>query len=131
MTARRPKEVRGIVRQEGPGRWQGHAQDPRVTVTARTLEASVRKLREAVRSRSPRSKSVAEPVMIVEVLPKLLGVAEAAEVIGWDKRHVITYLNRGRFPEPIESLAGGRIWALDDILAFKRALKTRREAARK
>lgn len=69
--------------------------------------------------------------MIVEVLPKLLGVAEAAEVIGWDKRHVITYLNRGRFPEPIESLAGGRIWALDDILAFKRALKTRREAARK
>jgi hypothetical protein len=65
------------------------------------------------------------------VWPKLLGVAEAAELMGWDKRRVITYLDRGTFPTPIASLAGGRVWALDDVREFARAFRARQRARRR
>ncbi len=64
-------------------------------------------------------------------VPTLLGVAEAAEILGWDKRRVITYVDRGSFPEPLASLAGGRVWALDDVLAFRDAFRARRRARRR
>ena len=51
----------------------------------------------------------------VEVVPAVVGVAEAAEIMGWDKRRVITYIDRGSFPEPITSLASGRIWLREDV----------------
>jgi hypothetical protein len=70
-------------------------------------------------------------VLLVEVWPKLLGVAEAAELMGWDKRRVITYLDRGTFPTPIASLAGGRVWALDDVREFARAFRVRQRARRR
>ncbi len=57
-------------------------------------------------------------MLTVDVLPVLAGVAEAAEVMGWDKRRVITYIDRGRFPAPIQALASGRIWLRSDIEAF-------------
>jgi hypothetical protein len=53
--------------------------------------------------------------LIVEVVPSVVGVAEAAEIMGWDKRRVITYLDRGSFPEPLTSLASGRIWLREDV----------------
>ena len=40
----------------------------------------------------------------MEVVPDLVGVAEAAEILGWDKRRVFTYISRGSFPEPIAML---------------------------
>jgi hypothetical protein len=63
----------------------------------------------------------------VEVIPHLVGVAEAAQILGWDKRRVATYVHRGSFPEPVESLAGGRVWALDDVVAFARAFRARQK----
>ncbi|MDQ4107813.1 MAG: hypothetical protein M3138_03270 [Actinomycetota bacterium] len=53
--------------------------------------------------------------LTVEVIPAVVGVAEAADIMGWDKRRVITYIDRGSFPEPITSLASGRIWLREDI----------------
>jgi hypothetical protein len=56
--------------------------------------------------------------LLVEVIPAVVGVAEAAEIMGWDKRRVITYIDRGSFPEPITALASGRIWLREDIEDF-------------
>ena len=53
--------------------------------------------------------------LMVEVIPAVVGVAEAAEIMGWDKRRVITYIDRGSFPEPISTLASGRIWLREDV----------------
>jgi hypothetical protein len=56
--------------------------------------------------------------LTVEIVPQVVGVAEAAEIMGWDKRRVITYIDRGSFPEPITSLASGRIWLREDVEAY-------------
>lgn len=57
-------------------------------------------------------------MLVVEVLPLLAGVAEAARVMGWDKRRVITYIDRGRFPAPLQALASGRVWVRGDVERF-------------
>lgn len=67
--------------------------------------------------------------LTVELLPPLAGVAEAAEIMGWDKRRVITYIDRGHFPEPLASLAGGRVWLREDVEAYAAAWRARRAAA--
>lgn len=59
--------------------------------------------------------------VIVEVTPELAGVAEAAAILGWDRRRVITYVDRGSFPEPVTRLASGRVWRREDVEAFARA----------
>ncbi len=64
--------------------------------------------------------------MTVEVIPRLVGVAEAAALLGWDKRRIFTYLSRGSFPEPVAALASGRVWRMDDIEAFARTWRRRR-----
>ena len=56
--------------------------------------------------------------LTVDVIPTIVGVAEAAEIMGWDKRRVITYIDRGSFPEPITSLASGRVWLREDVEAY-------------
>jgi hypothetical protein len=66
--------------------------------------------------------------LTVEVVPDVVGVAEAAEIMGWDKRRVVTYIDRGSFPEPITSLASGRIWLRDDVLAYADEWQARRAA---
>jgi SAM-dependent methyltransferase len=58
--------------------------------------------------------------------PRLVGVAEAARILGWDKRRVSTYVRRGSFPDPVASLAGGRVWAEEDVRAFANAFRSRR-----
>ena len=58
----------------------------------------------------------------------LAGLAEAAEIIGWDKRRVITYINRGRFPEPLQGLASGRIWLRSDVETYAQAWRARHAA---
>jgi SAM-dependent methyltransferase len=58
--------------------------------------------------------------------PRLVGVAEAARILGWDKRRVSTYVRRSSFPEPVASLAGGRVWAEEDVRAFAAAFRARR-----
>jgi hypothetical protein len=69
-----------------------------------------------------------EEAVTVEVIPQVVGVAEAAEIMGWDKRRVITYIDRGSFPEPLTTLASGRIWLRDDVEAYAHAWRARRAA---
>jgi hypothetical protein len=65
----------------------------------------------------------------VEVVPDVVGVAEAAEIMGWDKRRVVTYIDRGSFPEPITALASGRIWLREDVQTYADEWRARRAAA--
>lgn len=60
----------------------------------------------------------------------LVGVAEAAAILGWDKRRVATYIRRGSFPQPLASLASGRIWDRADVEAFADAFRARQRARR-
>lgn len=56
--------------------------------------------------------------LLIEVTPELVGVSEAAAILGWDRRRVATYVARGAFPEPVAALAAGRVWRREDIEAF-------------
>ena len=79
--------------------------------------------------RSRGTNAAGEPnTLVVEVLPLLAGVAEAAQVMGWDKRRVITYIDRGSFPAPAQSLASGRVWLRSDIERFARDWRARQLA---
>ncbi|HEX9822874.1 MAG TPA: hypothetical protein VGB51_00565 [Actinomycetota bacterium] len=108
-------EARVLASQSSDGSWHATLDDGELG--APTLDACVGQLRRALPGRA----------LILELRPKLLGVAEAASLLGWDRRRVITYVDRGSFPEPLESLAGGRVWALDDVREFHRAFLARRE----
>jgi hypothetical protein len=80
-----------------------------IEVTGTTRERCVEELR----------KITGEDVTLtVEMVPQIVGVAEAAEIMGWDKRRVVTYLDRAQFPEPLTSLASGRIWLREDVEDF-------------
>jgi hypothetical protein len=63
--------------------------------------------------------------LAVEIVPDVVGVAEAAEIMGWDKRRVVTYIDRGSFPEPLTSLASGRIWLREDVETYAREWRAR------
>jgi hypothetical protein len=56
----------------------------------------------------------------IEITPEVVGVSEAATILGWDRRRVATYVSRGAFPEPIAALASGRVWRREDVEAFGR-----------
>jgi hypothetical protein len=62
----------------------------------------------------------ADALLWVEVTPDVVGVSEAATILGWDRRRVATYVSRGAFPEPIAALASGRVWRREDVEAFGR-----------
>jgi hypothetical protein len=64
--------------------------------------------------------------LTVEERPELVGVSEAAAILGWDRRRVVTYLDRGAFPAPLATLAAGRVWHRDEIEAFARDRARRR-----
>jgi hypothetical protein len=64
-------------------------------------------------------------VLPIEVLPRVAGVSEAAAILGWDKRRVMTYVRRGSFPEPFAHLASGRIWRSEDVEAFAASKRNR------
>ena len=71
-----------------------------------------------------------DTTLLLEVVPDIVGVAEAAEIMGWDKRRVITYIDRGHFPDPIASLAGGRIWLREDVESYAEDWRARHPNAR-
>ena len=120
-------DVRATMRQGADGRWSAATADPpSVGAEGPTREACLRALRGAVTEASPPDE---HPTLLVEVVPRVAGVAEAAAIIGWDKRRVVTYIDRGRFPEPVQSLASGRVWLWDDVEAYAREWRARRAAA--
>ena len=103
---------------ESGGRWFAHVLDASVylEVTGTSKLGCLDELRKAVGD---------DVVLTVEIVPPLAGVAEAAEIMGWDKRRVITYIDRGHFPEPVASLAGGRVWLREDVEAYAAAWRER------
>lgn len=86
-------------------------------VRRRTREACLRGLRRLAGD---------DVLLSVEVTPQLVGVTEAAEILGWDRRRVATYVSRGAFPEPVAALASGRVWRRDDVEAFGRDRRRRK-----
>jgi hypothetical protein len=92
--------------------------------------ADARELTAATRAECLRELRAAagEATLTIEVEPQVVGVAEAAAVLGWDKRRIFTYLGRGAFPEPLAELASGRVWRRSDVEAFARTRTRRRQA---
>jgi len=60
-----------------------------------------------------------EVALLEEDPPVLVGVSEVATMLGWDRRKVAVYAERGHLPGPVAELAGGRVWRRADIEAFK------------
>jgi hypothetical protein len=88
--------------------WAGQLGDEEVR--ARTRNGCISALR----------RLAGDAVLTIEETPDLVGVSEAAAILGWDRRRVATYLDRGAFPAPLASLAAGRIWHRDEVEAFAR-----------
>ena len=108
-------ELRAVMWRRGR-RWFGRIDDR----SGRTVEAGSRAACvELLR------KAAARSVLTIEVAPELVGVAEAAELLGWDKRRVFTYISRGAFPEPLALLASGRVWRKRDIEEYARVRRRR------
>jgi hypothetical protein len=126
-------DIRAMLRPTSRGGWVIETADgPQVRIEAGSREACLAALRDAVRATAGEGlhdASSEEPLTIlVEVVPTIAGVAEAAALMGWDKRRVITYIDRGRFPAPLQSLASGRIWLREDLERFARTWRSRRAA---
>ena len=123
------------MRQEPSGKWVAHTlSDPPIRATGSSRERCLASLQRAVRPALARGRAQSPLTLVVEVVPVLAGVAEAAEVMGWDKRRVITYIDRGRFPKPLQSLASGRVWVRSEVESFARdwrAKQTRRSRDRR
>lgn len=96
---------------ESGGRWFAQVLDAPmfVEVTGTSRHGCVDELRKLAGD---------DAVLTVEVVPQLVGIAEAAQIMGWDKRRVVTYIDRGHFPEPISWLAGGRVWLREDVEVY-------------
>jgi len=103
------------------GRWYAHILDAPVyvEVTGTSQDSCVRELRKVTGD---------EVTLTLEVIPQVVGVAEAAEILGWDKRRVVTYIDRGSFPEPLTALASGRIWLREDVESYAAQWHARRAA---
>jgi hypothetical protein len=121
-----PVEIRAIMRQLKDGSWAARIEgDSPVDAAGETRDRCLTSLRRALDwDRIARGQRAV--TLVVEVLPRIAGVAEAAEVMGWDKRRVITYIDRGSFPKPFQALASGRVWVRTDVEAFAEAWHARR-----
>ncbi|HCO04144.1 MAG TPA: hypothetical protein DIT48_12430 [Actinobacteria bacterium] len=116
-------EIRVQLRQAEDGSWSAASSDnSELRASGPTRERCLASLREQL---GPGAE------LTLELMPLLAGVAEAAEVMGWDKRRVVTYCNRGSFPAPVQSLASGRVWLRDDVEAFARDWHARQDRRRK
>ncbi|MED1472636.1 hypothetical protein [Bacillus salipaludis] len=55
----------------------------------------------------------------------LVGVKEAGEILGWDRRKVSTYHLRGVLPKPLINLSSGPIWFSKQIENYKTGKNSR------
>jgi hypothetical protein len=117
-------DIRATLQQAPDGRWEARTEDARVTASGSSKEECLADLRRRV------SPTGTGSTLVIEVLSQVVGVAEAAALMGWDKRRVITYLDRGRFPQPVQALASGRVWLRDDVAAFARSWHARQRDRR-
>jgi hypothetical protein len=109
---------------ETGGLWYAHVLDvpAYIEVTGTTRDRCAAELRKVIGN---------DLDLVIEVIPAVIGVAEAAEIMGWDKRRVITYIDRGSFPEPITALASGRIWLREDVEEYARSWRETHAAKRR
>jgi hypothetical protein len=120
------------MRQEPDGRWRAVAEGHPLEIVGDDVRDTLRRVhREALTVLPAVSWEEGPPVVFIEVLPRLVGVTEAAEILGWDRRRVATYVRRGAFPPPLAELAGGRIWAREDVVAFREAFLARQRPHRR
>lgn len=106
---------------ERDGRWHGEFDGIRTEAsTERRCVASLR-----------RAAGIDADALVIEVVPELLGVAEAARLLGWDRRRIVTYVDRGVFPEPVAHLASGRVWRRADVEAFGATRRTVKKSRRR
>jgi hypothetical protein len=120
------------MRQESDGRWRATAEGHPVEVVGDDVRDCLQQIHQQALTVLPAvSWETGPPVVFVEVLPRLVGVAEAADILSWDKRRVATYIRRGSFPSPLAELAGGRVWAREDIVAFREAFLARQRPHRR
>ena len=114
-----PLEFQAQMTQQENGRWTATVKgDSEITASGATKERCLASLRRALTRTLPGADRREPVTILVETLPALAGVAEAADVLGWDKRRVVTYIDRGSFPEPVQSLASGRVWRRADVEAY-------------
>ena len=108
---------------ESGGRWYAHVLDAPmfVEVTGTSKRGCLEELAKVAGE---------DAALVVEITPQVVGVAEAAEIMAWDKRRVITYIDRGHFPEPVAALAGGRIWLREDVEDYARSWRERHPCAK-
>ncbi|HJP65120.1 MAG TPA: hypothetical protein VKA30_02320 [Actinomycetota bacterium] len=123
-------EIWATMRQQEDGSWRAETwEEPPREAAGPDPEECLENLQAAI---AESDRTAAEPLrLIVQTLPLVAGVAEAAEIVGWDKRRVITYINRGRFPEPLQALASGRIWLRSDIEAYAQSWRARQVARKR
>lgn len=120
------------MRQQEDGRWSARTEGgPVVQASGPSRGRCLANLRRSLNRTLPARTRRTPFTLVVETVPALAGVAEAAEVMGWDKRRVITYIDRGRFPEPIQSLASGRVWVRSDVEDFAADWRARRRRRRR
>jgi hypothetical protein len=120
------------MRQETDGRWRAVAEGHPLEIVGDDVRDTLRKVhREALTVLPAVSWEEGPPVVFIEVLPRLVGVTEAAQILGWDRRRVATYVRRGAFPPPLAELAGGRVWAREDVVAFREAFLARQRPHRR
>jgi hypothetical protein len=123
-------DIRITMTQRSDGRWLGRSEgEPAVSASGSTKDRCLANLRRSL-DRALGATGTG-PTIIVETVPLVAGVAEAAEVMGWDKRRVITYIDRGSFPQPIQSLASGRVWLRSDIESFAEEWRARQKHRRR
>jgi hypothetical protein len=117
-------EFRVTIWEEPSGKWVASSEgEVPASASGATMERCLANLRRGL-DRSGRGDG--HVTLVVQVVPRLAGVAEAAGIMGWDKRRVITYIDRGSFPKPLQSLASGRVWFASDIERFKDEWAARR-----
>jgi hypothetical protein len=128
-------EILVVMRQAAEGTWVARTRADLVQARAVVASGASRQecladLRDALEREGIRPHP-SEPLdLVVEVFPVLAGVAEAAAVMEWDKRRVVTYIDRGSFPAPLQALASGRVWARSDVEEFAVAWRAKQRARR-
>jgi len=119
-------EYRIRLREHDDGVWIGTSDSvPGLEVREPTRDGCLGSVRRSVEQAMAGNGGPEPPAFVVEEIPRLAGVAEAAQVMGWDKRRVITYIDRGSFPEPVQTLASGRVWIRSDVQRFATEWKAR------
>ena len=79
----------------------------------------------------PLTIPIPQEILGASVAEELVGVAEVAELLGWDKRKVSVYHSRGTLPKAITELASGPIWFRGQIEAHKQEQEEEEETMQK